>query len=138
MFAISWGGDLLVFGRGGIPGNSEQVTALFYIALFVLLAGPCISGPLLTALGYGMEGLRDFRRRLFKWRVGVRWYAAILFTMPVITLAILSILSLYSSTYLPSIVTAADKASLLMSALFMGLFGGFLEELGWSGFVVPR
>lgn len=138
VFAISWGGDFLLFGQGGIPGSSEQVTALFYTALFILLAGPFVAGSFLTALGYGMDGLREFRARLLSWRIGTRWYTIALLTMPVITLTSLLALSLYSPTYLPKIFTTTDAASLLMFSIFMGLFGGFFEELGWSGFAVPK
>jgi membrane protease YdiL (CAAX protease family) len=138
VFAISWGGDFLLFSQGGIPGNSAQVAALFYTALLVLLAGPFVAGPFLTALGYGREGLHEIRTRLLNWRIGTRWYTVSLLTMPLITIASLLALSLHSSIYLPTIFTAADTISLLMFSIFMGLFGGFLEELGWSGFAVPK
>jgi membrane protease YdiL (CAAX protease family) len=138
VFAISWGGDFLLIGQGGIPGNNDQVASLFYTALIVLLAGPFVAGPFLTALGYGMNGLNDFRARLFNWRISTRWYTIALLTMPAITFVSLLSLSLYSSTYLPTILTSTDTASLLMFSIFMGLFGGMFEELGWSGFAVPK
>ena len=42
--------------------------------------------------------------------------------------------SLTSKAFLPGIVTAQDKASLLVAALVAGLFAAFFEELGWTGF----
>jgi membrane protease YdiL (CAAX protease family) len=47
-------------------------------------------------------------------------------------------LSLTSPIFLPGILTAADRVSLILSGIVVGLiFGGLLEELGWTGFAVP-
>ena len=40
--------------------------------------------------------------------------------------------------FLPGIVTTDDKASLLLFGIAVGLWVGFFEELGWTGFAVPR
>jgi membrane protease YdiL (CAAX protease family) len=53
-------------------------------------------------------------------------------------MAVLLILSRISSTFLPSIVTTNNKVTLLVSGIVVGLAGGFVEELGWTGFAVPR
>jgi membrane protease YdiL (CAAX protease family) len=34
--------------------------------------------------------------------------------------------------------TTDDKTYLLLQAIAAGLCGGFLEELGWTGFAIPR
>ena len=48
-------------------------------------------------------------------------------------------LSLISPEFLPGILTTSDKAALLLFGLAYGLIGGgFLEELGWTGFAIPR
>jgi membrane protease YdiL (CAAX protease family) len=48
-------------------------------------------------------------------------------------------LSLTSREFLPNILTTSDKAALLLMGLAYGLIGGaFFEELGWTGFAVPR
>jgi membrane protease YdiL (CAAX protease family) len=48
-------------------------------------------------------------------------------------------LSSTSPEFLPGILNTDDKASLLLMGLGYGLLGGgFLEELGWTGFAVPR
>jgi len=48
--------------------------------------------------------------------------------------AILGALSLTSDAFIPGIVTADDKASLLVAGLLAGLVAGVFEELGWTGF----
>jgi hypothetical protein len=45
-----------------------------------LMAGPSLTGLLLTGLVSGRAGLRDLRARLLRWRGGARWYAVALLT----------------------------------------------------------
>jgi len=138
VFAISWGGVLIVAGPSGIPAaNKEQYETLFPIAILAMVAGPSVAGILLTGLLYGGAGLREFGSRLLKWRVGARWYAIALLTAPLLMTAILLGLSLSSPEFLPGILTASDKASVLLMGMFAGLMAGIFEELGWTGFAVP-
>jgi len=137
-FAISWGGVLIVVGPGGIPGTKEQFEMLLPIAILAMLAGPSVSGILLTALIHGRAGLRDFLSRLLKWRVGVRWYAAALLTAPLLMAAVLLALSLTSPVFLPGIFTSNDKAAHVLFGIIVGLMAGFIEELGWTGFATPE
>ncbi|MCK4731405.1 MAG: CPBP family intramembrane metalloprotease [Methanophagales archaeon] len=137
-FTISWGGILIVIGPGGIPGTTAQIEKLFPIALMTLLVGPSVAGILLTGLIYGREGFREFLSRLLKWRVSVRWYVVALLATPFLVTVTLLVLSLSSPAFLPGVFTTDDKASLLLSGIAVGLMGGLLEELGWTGFAVPK
>ena len=132
-FAISWSCILIAVGPSGILGKE-----VVYLAGPSSLAGPSIAGILLTVLVYGRAGLRDLLSRLFRWRVGARWYAVVLLTAPILITAILFAFSLTSPVFLPAIVTSDDKASLLLSGLVVGLVVGFFEELGWTGFATPE
>ena len=137
-FAISWGGILLVIGGpGGIPATTEQTKMLFPFAILAMLPGPSVAGILLTGLVYGRAGLREFLSRLLRWRVGARWYAVALLTVPFLLMAALLALSLLSPEFLPGIFTTDDKASLLLLGIMAGLGAGIFEELGWTGFAVP-
>jgi membrane protease YdiL (CAAX protease family) len=140
VFAISWGGILLIIGGlGGIPGTSEQVERLMPLALLALFAGPSVASTLMTGVVSGRAGLHELLSRLLRWRVGARWYAAALLPAPLLVTAVLLALSLLSPQFLPGIVTTNDKVRLLMFGIGWGLTGGgFLEELGWTGFAVPR
>jgi len=137
-FAISWGGILIVVGPGGIPGTREEFERLLPVVLLALLAGPSVAGLLLTGLVHGRGGLRELLSRLLRWRVGVCWYAVALLTAPLLMTAIPLALSLLFPEFLPGIFTTDDKASLLLMGIAAGLIGGFLEELGWTGFAIPR
>jgi membrane protease YdiL (CAAX protease family) len=139
VFAISWGGILILAAPGGIPAAPEQVERLFLFMLLALFAGPSVAGLLMNYLVGGRPGLRELLSRLLRWRVNVRWYAVALLTGPLLLMAILLGLSIFSPAFLPGIVTTEDKLTLLLFGIAWGLVGGgFLEELGWTGFAVPR
>jgi len=134
-FAISWGAILIVVSPGGIPVTTEQLEMLG----LAMLLGPSVAGILLTGLASGRVGLRELLSRLLRWRVGARWYAVALLTAPLLaTAAVLLALSLLSPEFLPVIFTSDDKATLLLTGIAAGLMVGFFEELGWTGFAVPR
>ena len=77
-------------------------------------------------------GLREVLRRLLRWRVGARWYAVALLPAPLLAAAVLFALSLSSPIF-----TTADKTAVLLSGIAAGLTT-VLEEIGWTGFAVPR
>ena len=138
-FAISWGGVFVVAGGpGAISASSEPSQTQLTLLYPALIVGPSVAGILLTALLYGRAGLRELRSRLFKWRAGARWYAVAFLTAPLSVTAALLALSLISSEFVPSILTTSDKASFLLIGIFAGLMVGIFEELGWTGFAIPR
>jgi hypothetical protein len=137
-FIISWSGVLMIIGPGGIPGTSAQIARLFPLSIVTMLAGPSIAAILLTGLVEGWAGLRVYLAQLRQWRVDARWYAVALLTVPILIAPILFALSLISPVYLPGIATADDKIALLLTGIAVGLAAGFFEELGWTGFAVPR
>ena len=138
VFAISWGGVLIVVSPSGIPAtNKEQLDTLFPMALLAMVAGPSVAGILLTGLVYGMGGLREFGSRLLRWRVGARWYAVALLTAPLVFTAVSLGLSLTSSEFLPGILASDGKAAVLLMGIFAGFMAGIFEELGWTGFATP-
>ncbi|HZM95187.1 MAG TPA: hypothetical protein VFB92_17285 [Vicinamibacterales bacterium] len=112
-FAISWGGALLAIGSaGGMRGTTPASDPRFAYALMAMLAGPSLTGLLLTVLFHRGTGLREFVSRLLTWRVGAKWYGVALLTAPVLMLATLLALSFISPVFLPGIFTSDDKASL--------------------------
>jgi membrane protease YdiL (CAAX protease family) len=91
---------------------------------------------LTAALGGGRKGTRGLLRGFFKWRVGLRWYAAALVTLPLCSLgaAVVSrqFLGLPFAEYLAGWSVALG---LINSLLY---FTGIAEELGWRGYLLPR
>ena len=139
-FAISWGGFLISarVGTGGFSPTPEQLQMLIPYAVPAMLVGPSVAGILMTGLVYGTEGFRDLLARMRRWRVGARWYAVALLTAPLLFAAVLFALSLTSPLFLPRILTTSDKAALLLTGIAVGLGAGIFEELGWTGFAIPR
>jgi uncharacterized protein len=138
-FAVSWGGVLLVIGGPGkIPGTTEQTGTLLPSVVLAMIAGPSVAGILLTGLLDGKTGLRETLSRLLRWRADARWYAVALLVTPVLAAAPLFALLPASRVFLPGILASDDKGSLLLSGIAAGLVAGIFEELGWTGFAVPR
>ena len=54
----------------------SKFDALTPFVVSAMLAGPSVSGILLTGLVSGKAGLRELLSRLLRWRVGLLWYAA--------------------------------------------------------------
>jgi uncharacterized protein len=136
--AISWGGIFLVMGSGGIQGTMEVSENMMPFVYLATLLGPAVAGILMTGLVDGKIGFRELWFRLSRGRVNIRWYAVALLTAPFIIAMILLILAKTSPTYLPVIVTTNDKVNLLFTGIAMGLAVGFFEELGWTGFALPK
>ena len=135
---ISWSGLLMVGGAGFFAGSSWQTDPRFLPAIQTMLLGPPVAGILSTILFSGRTGLRELLVRLIRWRVHRRWYAVALLGAPLIQGGVLVALSLSSPVYLPAIVNSNDRAGLLLPAIAYGLVGGLVEELGWTGFAIPR
>jgi len=138
-FTISWGGVLLVIGGlGGMNGTKADDNPLFPLALLAMVAGPTAAGLLLTGLIDGKQGFREFRSRLLKWRLPGRWYAVALMAAPLVAVGVTLTLSLVSPEFLPALVVTDNKPALLLFGLVVGLIAGFFEELGWTGYAIPR
>lgn len=137
-FSFAWGGMFVIIGGpGAIPGTPTEIEPLLGPVMLAWFAGPSVSSIVLTALVDGKAGLRALGSRLTKWRVGIQWYAIALLAGPVIDSLTLLLLSLFYPGHLPKIFTSADRLFVLLFGIVSGLVGGgFLEELGWTGFAV--
>ncbi len=133
-FAISWGSILLSVGPDGFPVTADQIAGLG----MAMLLGPSIAGVLLIGLASGRVGFSELAARLLRWRVNARWYAVSLVTAPLLTAAVLLALSLFPPRFLPAVFTSDDRATLLLLGIVGGLVVGLFEELGWTGFAIPR
>ncbi len=129
-YAIAWGGILLLVGpkvAQGIPLQPGDVMGLIFLAMLV---GPSVAGLTMTAVVDGRKGLRSLLSRMGHWRVGLRWYAVALLTTPILALAVLlTLTALVSPTFTPSFNAIG---------IVLGLAAGFFEEIGWTGFALPK
>ena len=135
---FTWGCMAIAIYPGGFPISEAQMEtsgALVYVAMLV---GPSGAGLLLTGLIDGRKGYRQLLSRLIRWRVGAGWYAVALLTAPVMIVVLLSGLSLISAEFQPVLFAADGKTALVLSSIAAGLAVGLFEEIGWTGFAVPR
>ena len=137
VFALSWGAVLLVTGGLGPIGTADP--RYLFVALTAPLA-PAIVGLAMTGAVAGRAGYRGLLARLLRWRVGLRWYALALLLAPLTTIAtgILLAIVLRSPEFVPAIFTLQHPLALLVLGVMGGLVAGFCEELGWTGFAIPR
>jgi uncharacterized protein len=146
VFALSWGPGFIIIlispgaflGTGGERTSVADVDPVMWLAILPGSLVIALAGILVIALAFGRVGLLELRSRLFRWRVGVPWYAVALLTVPLLMTAIFFAFSLTSRAFLPTIVTAEDKTSLLVAGLVVGLVASFFEELGWTGFATAE
>lgn len=127
-YIISWGGAFLVVAPTLLHG--KPIPQLDGLLMFpVLLLGPSIAGITLTLLTEGRPGLRALFGRMRHWRVGGQWYAVILLPPALITGVLFTLRALVSPVFSPH---------LMIFGLFYGVVPGFLEEIGWTGYVFPK
>ena len=144
--ALSWGAILAVIGGGPIPALPDDAQRLFPLVYLAMLLGPVSAGLIMTAVVGGSDGLRSLGRRLVKWRVEGRWFLVALFTAPLVLTATLIVLSQLPGDFAPAFLRSGGAGpvqnssllSFLAISLGIGMGAGFFEEIGWTGFVVPR
>jgi len=127
----------------------HPLVAFFLLALAItwaptpfgvfMAAGPLLAAIVITAIVDGRVGLREFGRRIIRWRVGWRWYAAAI----LIPLAVV-----FGTGGLNVALGAPDSPvrDLEFSALVLTfalrlvipIFAPLGEEPGWRGFALPR
>lgn len=136
MFALTWPIDLA--NSGILP---FKVPFLVYLTLGY---GFIFASLLMTGLTLGKEGLVTLLKRFLLWRVGWKWYLALLI-MPVLILAGVLLNAALTQTPLDFSTAYAHKifgpsANLLVFVIPFFLVDALTngEEIGWRGYVLPR
>lgn len=135
-YAIAWGGILLInFWNGfhvfyGQSVLSNGIGKQIMFIWFAMLAGPGIAGLFLKYIVDGKEGLKQMLSLLFRWKVSIQWYAAALLIMPALVVLVIYSFVFISKNYSPGLM--------LGTGIGAGLIGGFFEEIGWTGFALPK
>lgn len=128
-FVISWGLIGAVTGVAPVP---------MAVALSLGPLGPAAASIILTSLLEGKAGLRELGARLRRWRVGARWYALALLTAPLVMGATATAVAVVFPGYYGGVPTAGELVIVVLAGIAVGLIVGLLEELGWTGFALPR
>lgn len=137
-FIISWCLATLIVGPSEIINiraiGTEQKLPLVIMAMVI---GPTFAGLLSIWLDDGKEGLKSLLSRLRKRPENKRWYLALLITPATLIISDLLLMS-FSKNFVPAVFSENEKLSFLGFTLFGALVGGFFEEIGWTGFVIPK
>jgi len=102
-----------------------------------LFLGPALSALLITAVLEGKAGVGRLLRGYVRWRVGLRWYLLVLLGIP--ALILLSALTVPGA----AVAFRAPAPLFLLTSVLIYLFILTIdcplgEEVGWSGFALPR
>ena len=131
-FAIAYalaGLGSAVVGLPHLSGESHQGGPTSALAVFpVMVVGVGLAGVGLTAAIGGRPALRELWAR---WRrpLRLRWYLVVL-VPPISILVVLGLLQVF--------VSPTFRPQLFLFGIAAGVFAGFCEEFGWTGFAYPR
>lgn len=131
-FLITWGligayivaPDLAAGTFGEISGSHP----VFFIATW----SPAVAAVVVVSRSAGLSGVRAFLSRLLMWRGSAGWAAFILLGLPLVFVAGSLIEGGPVLAPLPP-----EGAGPVVAVLFMMLFLGPIEELGWRGVMQP-
>jgi membrane protease YdiL (CAAX protease family) len=124
-YALSWWPWPLY--AAGIPGEP------------FLAFGPLLAAVIVIALTAGRHGLRALVARMFRWRVGWRWYAVAL-ALPLSVDALASVINVALGAPAPSFDLGAPWYTVIVVfaiRLVNPMDGPLGEEPGWRGFALP-
>lgn len=136
--AVSWLCLLPIIGIDGFLGKITLAENQMPVLFIAMCAGPSIVGILSIYLIDGKDGFKKMVSKLVKWRVKFRFYIIALFITPVLTIVTFLILSLSSPKFIPAIFSSEGKLMLIIGGIVGALMAGFFEELGWTGFAIPK
>lgn len=139
--ALSYGAAALLFA---LPLASTAGLGLIDLDLpgvapFVLLSAIALAGAAFatTALTEGRDGVRDFRRRVFHFRVKPGWYLVALTLLPVTGLVAASVVT-GLTPIIGLIANPGVAVTVVVGAMVAFLLVNWWEEVGWTGFALER
>ena len=118
---------------------SIDVIAILTVPLLFLLGtfGPLISAVVLTRMESGWAGVRELLGRVRRWRIGIGWYAFVLFGAGALYLSAMALTVMLGGTI--------DFGNLdpwytfpVLFLLILPIGGPLGEEFGWRGYALPR
>ncbi len=120
-------------GLGILPVELPGV-APFLLVLVLAMVGVSVA---ITAVADGREGVRDLRRRAFRFRTSPVWYATALLLLPASALAMAVVVegpSLLSELAANPAILVDWLVNVISAAVIINLW----EELVWTGFLLHR
>lgn len=136
--AVSWLSLLPIIGSDGFLGKTVPSDNQMPLLFAAMCAGPLVSCILSVYLVDGKDGFKKLASGLVKWQAKFRYYILALFTAPALTLLAFLLLSFFSPKFIPAIFSSEGKFMIIIGGIIGALAAGFFEELGWTGFAIPK
>ncbi|MBV6449372.1 MAG: hypothetical protein MHPDNHAH_00082 [Anaerolineales bacterium] len=105
------------------------------IVLLMLLV-PSTLAILLTALAEGRQSVAELLKKLFQWRINIKWYGITL--MLSVGMIVIADALAFLVGWSPTIQFHIPASSQLIANFILILLVAVLEELGWRGYALPR
>ena len=117
----------------------------FLLAVIPGAWAPSLVSCLLTWLTDGKQGLRQFVKRVFHWRVGFQWYLIVLFSIGFIAYLAQGLNMLLFGGHpialqLPAGIPKEGWVVALPIVFVVNIFlgGPLAEDIGWRGYALPK
>lgn len=130
-YAIPIVTTLIVVLVAGSPSDIvvKEMSTADVVVVMAMVQAPTIAAIIVVFRDQGLEGIRILFRQLKYWKFSPHWYLKAVLLFPATMLAVLFLLSLYSSNFAPVLSLSAMA--------FAALFSTLWEEIGWTGFATP-
>ena len=118
-----------------VASGSPRLAGLAGLLLLLGIPAPSLVALWLTARADGLSGLREMLRRLFAWRVGVRWYLFAVGYMVTIKLAAALVHRAATGDWprMGEVAWFIVMANIIVTTPWQAA-----EEIGWRGYALPR
>lgn len=113
-------------------------TFLPYFLLFTFAFGPTVAGVMVTTLFKGRRDLQELFQQLVRYNIPLKWYTLAILIPIGLCLASLA-LGYFMTGFTPIQFNFLVPLSLVIPFfLYMTIFTGLAEEVGWRGYALPE
>jgi membrane protease YdiL (CAAX protease family) len=139
-YGYTWGVGLLYGVAAAWMTRTFGPASFTNPLIFAAVWSPTIAGFTCALVFGGARGMCDLLGRIFRWRIGVRWYATALFGTAGFALAARYVEAHFTTAPSPPVFDSSKWPSFMWIGLITIVAdpGPLGEDIGWRGFAMPR
>lgn len=118
-------------------GFKNSTELLIFIIFKIGVYGPLIASLLITSFFFGTEGIKELFGKVFRWRIGIKWYLFTLF-IPILICSIVVIIGILTGIPLKSFFNSKLTVGYIFILFGYNLITSGMEEPGWRGFALDK